>query len=69
MIATAARQATRDIVVEEVLPHAPERVWKTLTTGGLHSGFRSPGNDFAFDAMSSGWGRVMQSISQVAAET
>jgi uncharacterized protein YndB with AHSA1/START domain len=36
MIATAAReQATRDIVVEDVLPHAPELVWKTLTTGEL----------------------------------
>lgn len=31
--ATAAR--TRDIVVEEVLPHAPEIVWKTLTTPEL----------------------------------
>ena len=27
--------ATRDIVVEEVLPHAPETIWKTLTTGEL----------------------------------
>jgi uncharacterized protein YndB with AHSA1/START domain len=26
---------TRDIVVEEVLPHAPEIVWKTLTTAEL----------------------------------
>jgi uncharacterized protein YndB with AHSA1/START domain len=26
---------TQDIVVEEVLPHAPETVWKTLTTGAL----------------------------------
>jgi uncharacterized protein YndB with AHSA1/START domain len=27
--------ATHDIVVEEVLPHAPETIWKTLTTGEL----------------------------------
>jgi uncharacterized protein YndB with AHSA1/START domain len=26
---------TRDIVVEEVFPHPPEKVWKTLTTGAL----------------------------------
>ena len=25
----------RDIVVEEVFPHAPETIWKTLTTGAL----------------------------------
>ena len=27
--------ATRDIVVEETFPHAPETLWKTLTTGAL----------------------------------
>jgi len=142
---------TRNIVVEGVLPHAPEIVWKTLTStdliarwlmpndfelvvgkrfnfrtkpmgdwdgvvhcevlevvpnrklvyswkggadtnpeygskldtvvtwtltpvaGGtrlrlVHAGFRSPGNDFAFDAMSPGWGRVLQGIGRVAAE-
>jgi uncharacterized protein YndB with AHSA1/START domain len=26
---------TRDIVVEEVFPHTPETLWKTLTTGEL----------------------------------
>ena len=26
---------TRDIVVEDLLPHAPETIWKTLTTGEL----------------------------------
>jgi len=26
---------TQDIVVEEVLPHAPGTIWKTLTTGEL----------------------------------
>jgi len=27
--------ATQDIVVDEVFPHAPETIWKTLTTGEL----------------------------------
>jgi uncharacterized protein YndB with AHSA1/START domain len=141
---------TRAITVEAVLPHAPETVWKTLTTGALiaqwlmpndfepvlgkrftfktkpmggwdgvvhcevleivpneklvyswkggsdenakygsslnsavtwtltpaaggtrlklvHSGFRSPENDFAFEAMSSGWSRVMTSIGRATA--
>jgi uncharacterized protein YndB with AHSA1/START domain len=138
---------TRAITVEAVLPHAPEAVWKTLTTGALiaqwlmpndfepvlgkrftfktkpmgswdgvvqcevleivpneklvyswkggaegsakaatldsvvtwtltpvaggtrlklvHSGFRSPENDFAFEAMSPGWNRVMNGIDRV----
>lgn len=30
-----AKQQTQQIIVEEVLPHAPELVWKTLTTGKL----------------------------------
>lgn len=146
-----ARQNARDIVVEDVLPHAPALVWKTLTTGDLigrwlmsndfepvvgrrftfttkpmggwdgvvhcevlemipneklvyswkggsddnpaygsrldsivtwtltpveggtrlrlvHSGFRSPGNDFAFDAMSGGWARVPHRIGAIAVE-
>ena len=25
----------QEIVVEEVFPHAPETIWKTLTTGEL----------------------------------
>jgi hypothetical protein len=33
----------------------------------VHAGFRSPGNDFAFEAMSGGWGRVMGRIGEVAA--
>jgi len=143
--------ATRDIVIEGVLPHAPEMVWKALTTAELigrwlmpndfvpevgrrftfrtkpmgnwdgvvhcevlevvenrklvyrwkggadanvqygsrldtvvtwtltpvaggthlrlvHAGFRSPANDFAFDAMRPGWGRVLQSIERVITE-
>lgn len=33
----SATQATvtQDIVVDEVFPHAPETIWKTLTTGAL----------------------------------
>jgi uncharacterized protein YndB with AHSA1/START domain len=147
------KAATRDIVVEDVLPHPPERVWKALTTSELigqwlmpndfepvvgkrftfktrpigdwdgtvhcevlevvphcrlvyswkggsesnneaanygsrldsvvtwtlqperqgtrlrmvHTGFRSPQNDFAYDAMSPGWGRIMGRISEIAA--
>jgi uncharacterized protein YndB with AHSA1/START domain len=33
----AFEPVTQDIVVEEVLPHAPETIWKTLTTGELMS--------------------------------
>lgn len=35
MTEAARNTATQDIVVEEVLPHAPETIWKTLTTGEL----------------------------------
>lgn len=31
----AVKAATQQIVVDEVLPHAPETIWKTLTTGDL----------------------------------
>jgi uncharacterized protein YndB with AHSA1/START domain len=31
----ASTDCTQDIVVEEVFPHAPEMIWKTLTTGEL----------------------------------
>lgn len=34
----------------------------------VHAGFRSPGNDFAFDAMSPGWGRVLGGIARVIGE-
>ena len=27
--------ATQEIVVDEVFPHAPETIWKTLTDGAL----------------------------------
>src|SRR5216684_3606625 len=31
----ALQSDTQDIVVDEVLPHAPEVIWKTLTSGEL----------------------------------
>jgi uncharacterized protein YndB with AHSA1/START domain len=31
-----------------------------------HAGFKSPENDFAYQAMSPGWGRALQRISQIA---
>jgi len=31
----AAKSDTQDIVVEEVLPHTPETIWKALTTGEM----------------------------------
>ena len=44
---TAPNQdATRDIVVEGVLPHAPERVWQALTSAELIGRWLMP-NDFA----------------------
>lgn len=35
MTDAALKLATLDIVVDEVFPHAPETIWKTLTTGDL----------------------------------
>jgi uncharacterized protein YndB with AHSA1/START domain len=32
---TSAKTGTQDIVVDEVFPHAPETIWKALTTGAL----------------------------------
>jgi len=31
----ALKSGTQDIVVDEVFPHAPETIWKTLTSGEL----------------------------------
>jgi uncharacterized protein YndB with AHSA1/START domain len=45
--------------------------WTLTPTGSgthlrmVHAGFRSPGNDFAFNAMSPGWGRIMESIERM----
>lgn len=35
MTQAAMKNATQEIVVEEVFPHAPETIWRTLTTGEL----------------------------------
>ena len=35
MIDAALKPATRDIIVDEVFPHAPELIWRTITTGEL----------------------------------
>ena len=35
MTNAALEPDTQDIVVDEVFPHAPETIWKTLTTGEL----------------------------------
>ncbi len=146
----AVTEVVRDIELEEVLPHSPEKIWRALTTAELlarwlmpsdfepvvgkhfhfrtrpmgdwdgvvhcevlevvplkrlayswkggsrnnatygseldsvvtwtlepvgsgtrlklvHSGFRSPENDFAYDVMRSGWGRIMARIAEIAA--
>lgn len=34
-MSTTTAAATRDIVIDEVFPHAPEILWKALTTGAL----------------------------------
>jgi uncharacterized protein YndB with AHSA1/START domain len=46
---------TQQIVVDEVFPHAPETIWRTLTTGELIGRWRpanrlraSEGNRFTF---------------------
>src|SRR4051812_48829858 len=37
MTATALQTEVRDIVVDEVVPHSPEVVWRALTDAGLIS--------------------------------
>ena len=65
----AVKQQTQDIIVEEVLPHAPELVWKTLTTGKLitrwlmePSGFEAVvGNRFTYKTKPAGaWDGTIQ---------
>ncbi len=62
------KPGTRDIVVEEVFPHAPETIWKALTTGALISrwmmaptGFAPvPGTRFTFQTTPAGaWDGVI----------
>lgn len=62
MNAAALKPHTQEIVVDEVFPHAPETIWKTLTTGELigrwmmkPSGFEPvEGNDFMFQTTPAG---------------
>ena len=35
MTETALKPDTQDIIVDEVFPHTPETIWKTLTTASL----------------------------------
>jgi uncharacterized protein YndB with AHSA1/START domain len=60
---------TQQIVVDEVFPHAPETIWKTLTTGDLigrwlmaPTGFEPvKGNRFTFQTKPAGaWDGVIQ---------
>ena len=64
----ALKSATQDIVVDEVFPHAPETIWKTLTTGELigrwlmaPTGFEPvKGNHFTFQTTPAGaWDGVI----------
>ena len=64
----ALNSDTQEIVVDEVFPHAPETIWKTLTTGELigrwimmPTGFEPvEGKDFTFQTTSAGmWDGVI----------
>ena len=46
MTQAALKVDTQDIVVEEVLPHAPETIWKALTTGELIARWLMPTTGF-----------------------
>jgi uncharacterized protein YndB with AHSA1/START domain len=65
----ALKSKTQDIVVEEILPHAPEMIWKTLTSGALiarwlmsPTGFEPvQGNRFTYQTKPAGaWDGVIQ---------
>ena len=47
MAEPALKPATQDIVVDEVFPHAPETVWKALTTGELIARWLMEAHGFA----------------------
>jgi uncharacterized protein YndB with AHSA1/START domain len=42
----ALKSDTQDIVVDEVFPHSPETIWKTLTTGELIDRWMMPPTGF-----------------------
>jgi uncharacterized protein YndB with AHSA1/START domain len=58
----ALKSDTQEIVVDQIFPHAPETIWKTLTTGGLiarwlmaPTGFEPvKGNRFTFQTTPAG---------------
>ena len=58
----AVKPATQEIVVDEVFPHAPETIWKTLTNGTLIARWLMPptgfepvkGNRFTFTTKPAG---------------
>lgn len=66
---TILKGDTRDIVVDEIFPHAPETIWKTLTTGELMgrwlmapTGFEPvKGNRFTYQTTPAGaWDGIIQ---------
>ena len=68
MSTAALKPDTHDIVVDEVFPHAPETIWKALTTGELigrwlmtPSGFQPvKGNRFTYQTKAGGaWDGVI----------
>jgi uncharacterized protein YndB with AHSA1/START domain len=69
MTDAALEADTQDIVVDEVFPHAPETIWKALTTGALigrwlmaPTGFEPvEGNRFTFQTTAAGeWDGVIR---------
>jgi uncharacterized protein YndB with AHSA1/START domain len=70
MTDTALKSATREIVVDEIFPHAPETIWKALTTGELigrwimmaATGFEPvAGNHFTFKTTPAGeWDGIIR---------
>lgn len=42
----ALESGTQEIVVDEVFPHSPETIWKTLTNGELMARWMMPPNGF-----------------------
>jgi uncharacterized protein YndB with AHSA1/START domain len=68
MTDAALKSGTQDIVVDEIFPHSPETIWKTLTTGELiarwlmkPTGFQAvKGNRFTYQTTPAGrWDGVI----------
>jgi uncharacterized protein YndB with AHSA1/START domain len=65
----ALKSVEQEIVVDEVFPHAPEKIWKTLTTGELIGRWLMPttgfeavkGKRFTFQTTPAGaWNGIIQ---------